>query len=335
MGVRIGPAALPAYYGADRHAREAALGRSPWLELVAKGYLWETSDVERIGSCEEAALAILEEVEARTRRTRAGRWAFDVTVDVPKTISLAWAIGSAEVSRAVEAAHEEAADAVIAAIGRLPLCVRLSGGGRIRAPGDPIIFRARHVVARPAEIAGLGLLAAPHLHQQIVVPALARRPDFGLSALDYAPLFRARFSLESVHARVLSKALVRYGLPVREHPRHGLAIDFVPDALVELGSARRHSLCALAAALDLPLQSQDLRLADAIRHRLPKADAPLAEILDVWRGVARALAARLGELDLPRIEIGPQSHGEADRVATSSDHENEEDGNAPTGPVPW
>jgi conjugative relaxase-like TrwC/TraI family protein len=96
---------------------------------------------------------------------------YDCTFNAPKSVSLLFALGSAETRRQVREAHEAAVDAALAVLENEACRVRRGRGGAHVQPGDGFVAAAfRHRTSRSGD---------PHLHTHVVIANLARSEQDG------------------------------------------------------------------------------------------------------------------------------------------------------------
>ncbi len=77
---------------------------------------------------------------------------YDLTLSAPKSVSLLWGLGDAQVAAVVREAHDEAVDAAMAYLDSEACRVRRGRGGRVRFSGDGLIAAAfRHRTSREAD----------------------------------------------------------------------------------------------------------------------------------------------------------------------------------------
>jgi conjugative relaxase-like TrwC/TraI family protein len=125
--------------------------------------------------------------------------AHDLTFSAPKSVSVLYAVGGEEVSRALVCAHERAARAAVAFIEAEACAVRRGHAGAERAAGDGFVAAAyRHRMSRAAD---------PQLHTHVVAANMTRGPDGRWTALDARPLFRHAKAAGFLYQAELRKAV--------------------------------------------------------------------------------------------------------------------------------
>ena len=209
--------------------------------------------------------------------------ALDLTFSAPKSVSVLFAVGDANTSAALVAAHEEAVDAALAYVEREACRVRRGRGGRIELAADGFVAAAyRHRMSRAGQ---------PQLHTHLVAANVARGEDGRWSALHGFPIFqhaKAAGSLYQAHLR----AAVRERLPWARwgEVRNGMAeLEGVPRGVLAHFSRPRAEILEWLKAEDRSGRQSAEKAALATRE--PKADpVPLAP----WCERVRAEAAEHG-----------------------------------------
>jgi conjugative relaxase-like TrwC/TraI family protein len=235
--------------------------------------------------------------------------ALDLTLSAPKSVSVLFAIGDGDTSRALVDAHEEAVGAAVGYLEREACRVRRGRGGRIELAADGFVAAAyRHRMSRAGQ---------PQLHTHVVAANLARGADGRWSALHGYPIFqhaKAAGSLYQAHLRLA----VRERLPWARwgEVRNGMAeLEGVPRGVLAHFSRRRAEILEWLEAEDRSGRQSAEKATLATRG--PKADpVPLAP----WCERVRAEAAEhgLGRADLTALtrdrERSPTRPVDLDRV---------------------
>jgi conjugative relaxase-like TrwC/TraI family protein len=209
--------------------------------------------------------------------------ALDLTFSAPKSVSVLFAIGDGETSRALVEAHEEAVGAAVCYLEREACRVRRGRGGRVELAAEGLVAAAyRHRMSRAGQ---------PQLHTHVVAANLARGADGRWSALHGYPIFqhaKAAGSLYQAHLR----AAVRERLPWAcwGEVRNGMAeLEGVPGGVLAHFSRRRAEILEWLEAEDRSGRQSAEKAALATRE--PKAE-PVA--LAPWCERVRAEAAEHG-----------------------------------------
>lgn len=170
---------------------------------------------------------------ARSVPTVAG---FDVTFCAPKSVSVLFALGAAEVSNEVRNAADAAVSASLRVLEQQSCRVRRGQGGHTVLEGDGFVAAAfRHRTSRAGD---------PHLHTHVVVANLAHSPvDDRWTALDARPLYSWLAPVGYLYEAHLRWELTRR-LGVGWGPvSNGIAdIAGVPAAVIREFSTRRRQI---------------------------------------------------------------------------------------------
>ncbi|MFJ2194189.1 MobF family relaxase [Kitasatospora sp. NPDC087861] len=131
---------------------------------------------------------------------------FDLVFSAPKSVSVLWALGSEEVRRAVEQAHEQAVADTLAWLEAEAVMTRTGFGGiaQEHVQGGLIATRFRHYDNR---------LGEPLLHDHVVVANKVLGPDGKWRSLDSALLYAMNVpASELYNARVVEAVCTELGL---------------------------------------------------------------------------------------------------------------------------
>lgn len=173
------------------------------------------------------------------RSTVAG---LDLTFSAPKSVSVLFAIGDDDTSRALLAAHEQAVDAALGYLEREACFTRHGRDGADRLRGEGFIAASyRHRMSRAGD---------PQLHTHVVVGNLTRA-EGRYTALDARGLYEHKSPGGAIYRAVL-RAEVRERLPWvswRQVARGLFEIDGVPDGVLRHFSQRRVEIEERAAEL--------------------------------------------------------------------------------------
>lgn len=239
---------------------------------------------------------------------------FDLTFSAPKSISLMFGLGDADVSRAVRDAHETAVEAGLDYMERHAAMGRRGKGGVISVLGNGFIAAGfRHRTSRAGD---------PQLHTHVLVANMTKGPDGRWTALDARRLY--------IHARTggfLYQAKLRLELTRRlgvewTPVRNGVAeVDGIPPAVRRAFSRRR-------AEIENELANRGERSASAAQvaalHTRREKDyaVPVETLAARWReratelGFDRETINQL--LDGTQIEPLPPETAEAQQQALTS-----------------
>lgn len=255
-------------------------------------------------------------VEESARRPQTSRAGFDLTFQVPKSVSTLWAIGDAGVQAQIARAHHEAIAETLAIIEREVLMTRVGSAGVAQVETRGLIAAAfDHFDSRAGD---------PHLHTHVVVANRVQGADGKWRTIDSRALYRAVVAMSRTHEGLLLDRLAQR-LPIHlqadspERLRRGqLEVAGVPRALREEFSQRRQAILAeratrLAAFRDEHGREPSARESRRIDQlawaatREQKSPAPLVELTRRWRARAADVLADTGLLgttgsDGPRPE---------------------------------
>ncbi len=236
--------------------------------------------------------------------------AIDMTFSAPKSVSVLFAIGDEQLSRALVEAHEEAVDAALAYIEGEACRVRRGHNGTVaeREAGDPRGWeRAR------SEPAG-GFVAAayrhrmsraqdPQLHTHVVAANMAQGADRRWTALDARHIYEHAKAGGSVYQAHLRQAVSeRVPWAVWGPVRNGMAeLEQVPAEVVQEFSTRRRRILER----ERELVAAGMAVGDAGRERIAFDTRETKQNVDEldWRTSVRARAAEhgLGQAELDRL----------------------------------
>ncbi len=219
--------------------------------------------------------------------------AIDVTLSVPKSVSVLWAFGSPETSGTVARAVVDATDrALVFLEEQAAVTRRQQGGVRRRVGTDGFAIAAfAHRTSRDGD---------PQLHTHCLIPNLVRRDDGRYVAFDAAPLHTWAKATGTVFLNELERSLSR-SLGVEWGPeRNGCRemVGFTPEQLRTFSKrtvAIAEHLDATGTAFD---SNRDRMVADdqaSIATRPPKDPALTPERLrDRWHREAAAVGLHPG-----------------------------------------
>jgi conjugative relaxase-like TrwC/TraI family protein len=221
--------------------------------------------------------------------------ALDLTFSAPKSVSVLFAIGDGETSRALVEAHEEAVGAAVGYLEREACRVRRGRGGRVELAAEGFVAAGyRHRMSRAGQ---------PQLHTHVVAANLARGADGRWSALHGYPIFqhaKAAGSLYQAHLRAGVCERLPWACWGEVH--NGMAeLEGVPRGVLAHFSRRRAEILEWLEAEDRSGRQSAEKAALATRE--PKA-APVA--LAPWCERVRAEAAEHG---LGRDELTALTRG--------------------------
>lgn len=174
---------------------------------------------------------------APLRATNASMPGLDLTLSAPKSVSIVWGLGDADMAGTVVDCHERAVDAAITYLERYACHVRRGHAGAdvIGATGF-VAAGFRHRTSR---------LADPALHTHVLVANLAEGDDGRWTALDSRHVYRHARTAGFVYQAVLRDELARsVGLLFEEVEQGYADVAGVPKALRQEFSGRRREIVA-------------------------------------------------------------------------------------------
>lgn len=218
------------------------------------------------------------ELPAYLRRDRVP--GFDVTFSAPKSVSLVWALGDADTSKAVRAAHERSVEAALGYLEREAAFTRLGTDGVNPTRGTGFVAAAfPHRMSRAGD---------PQLHTHVLISNLIRAPEGEWRALDAQRLYRRAKTAGYLYQSHLRAELSRkLGLEFAEVRNGAAEIAGVPDETLRAFSRRRAEIEARMA--EVGGKSRRSAEVAARETRSPKDHGlSLAEQRREWRERAQA-----------------------------------------------
>ena len=244
--------------------------------------------------------------EALRRPMREGAVAgFDLTFRAPKSVSILWGAGDAQVAREAREAHDVAVERAVGYLEDEACLARRGRGGREHVRGEGFVAAAfRHRSSRAGD---------PLLHTHVIVGNLTRGPDGRWTALDGRLLYRHAKTAGVLYQAELRAELVRR-LGVEFGPvEHGCAdLVGVPRAVIEHFSQRRAEIVEHMDAHGG--RSAKAAQVAALETRRAKQSVPHDRLRDEWR--ARTAEQGLGRTELAALTGPPREP----RQVTGRDH---------------
>lgn len=255
----------------------------------------------------EAFRAVLDGRDPSTGEPLGRRWgaqrvvAFDVTFSAPKSVSVLYALGDADVRREVLAAHESAVAAVVEHIEAHAAFARQADpatGDIVPVPAELILPRFTHRTARPVTDPATGrTVVDPQLHTHIPIPAWVRREDGSWSALHSAPLYREAATAGAVGQAVLRRELIeRLGVDVEVRRNGTFEIAGIGKELREEFSRRTAQIKALEEGLDVSSLAGH-KLAVRASRQSKREVEPGGDLFAEWRDRAQRFTGGHAWLD--------------------------------------
>lgn len=181
---------------------------------------------------------------------------FDLTCSAPKSVSIAYALGTEAERAAIAAAQHQAVTAVANLLEREAAFIRRGRGGQILVPAKLSIAAFQHTEARPAPHADGRVFADMDLHTHLCIANLGRAVLAEASgvervvhgAIDGRAIFAAKMACGALYHATLASGLQELGYAVAVTGRNGIFElvgrigPAVPEATKQYFSARRRQV---------------------------------------------------------------------------------------------
>jgi conjugative relaxase-like TrwC/TraI family protein len=213
--------------------------------------------------------------------------ALDATFSAPKSVSAVWALGSPELRRQIEAAHEIAIDRALGyAVRHVPMLRQRVDADTVQhAKAVGVVATSwRHTTAR----AVADQVPDPQLHSHVLLHAAHRR-DGRLVAIDSRTWLQHQREVGAAYRTELARELATLGFSVQRGTGRGeryFELTGVPQPLLDRWSSRHHQVQA------------------AIRDRLTATERDLRAVIVEGGPVAADARERL-ELLLANGQLAP------------------------------
>ena len=161
------------------------------------------------------------------------RYAFDLTLSAPKSVSIAWAVGNEEVKRGIETAQDRAVEKTLAFIEeKFDL-------GRRGSAKEGTLTKEHVKLLAAAYRHGSSRELDPQIHTHLMLQNLGLRADGTWGALNEKEIFEWKLALGAVYrAELASEMLKELGFGI-EADREYFRITGIPKELEEEFSKRR------------------------------------------------------------------------------------------------
>ena len=173
------------------------------------------------------------------------RYAFDLTFSAPKSVSIAWAVGTEEVKRGIEAAQDRAVEKTLAFIEEKFALGRRGSAKEGTITKEHVKLLAavyRHGSSRELD---------PQIHSHAMLENLGLRADGTWGALNEKELFEWKLALGAVYRAELSSELNKNLGFETSADREYFRLDGIPKELEEEFSKRRAQIEAALAGKGL------------------------------------------------------------------------------------
>ena len=226
---------------------------------------------------------------------------FDVTFSAPKSVSVLYALGAAEVAEAVRAAHDDAVFDALSYLEAHAAMTRRGAAEKAVATTGLLAAGFRHRTSRAGD---------PQLHTHVLVANAVRGNDGKWASLHASLRYHHGRTSGFVYQAALRSGLVeRLGVSFGPLSQGTAEIAGVPKQLVELFSKRR---AEIVARLDeLGMSSRGAAEIATLDTRKPKpaagdAATEATKLHEHWRAEAKAAGIR-PEVLSTLLERGPRS----------------------------
>ncbi|MGQ0431265.1 MAG: MobF family relaxase [Microthrixaceae bacterium] len=279
--------------GAEDYYLDAGEAPGRWLGTAARGL-----GLDGVVGAEDLR-AVLSGVHPTTgaplRATNASVPGLDLTLSAPKSVSIVWGLGDADMAATVVDCHERAVDAAITYLERYACHVRRGHAGAEVIEGSGFAAAGfRHRTSR---------LADPALHTHVLVANLAQGDDGRWTALDSRHVYRHARTAGFVYQAVLRDELARsVGLLFEEVEQGYADVAGVPKSLREEFSGRRREIVASMERHGAH-SAKGAQAATLDTRRAKTEHVPEGELRDRW--AARAEPFGFSVDDLARLPRTP------------------------------
>ena len=203
--------------------------------------------------------------------------AVDLTLSAPKSVSALWALGDADMRRALERSHTQAVERAVEFYQR-QLALSSRGHGRAESERAGVLIATyQHASSREAE---------PDLHNHSILLNIAVRHDGTTGAVDMRNIYDYQHVLGAMYRAELAARLQQMGLAV-ERDRTSFKVAGVPQDLCDRWSTRRKQIVeAMSQASGTSAASAE---AANLSTRRAKEDLTQDELNTRWQDQAREI----------------------------------------------
>lgn len=309
------PAAVPGYYISS--TTYYADGSAPGTWYAPLGDLGATDravvDPDQFGALcaglDQCGRALASPAALRPDRVPA----FDVTLSAPRSVSLAWALGSDETKKLIEHAQTTAVRTTLDMLAAEAIWARRGKGGAVIEAVPLTAACFQHGESRPAQHADGSVFADPNLHTHCVIMNLATRSDGTMGALHSKILRDHKMTAGAVYHAALATEMQKLGFAVDRVGKNGIfEIAGVSDEAIQYFSARRQEIEAeLAKHGADSLSAPSLAAAVTRETRRNKAASDMSTAQSAWIDAAQAIgldvANYVDTLQAPPIGHDPRA----------------------------
>ncbi len=196
---------------------------------------------------------------------------WDLTFSAPKSVSVVWAVGDAELRRKIQQCHDEAVRKTLEYIQDNLLTSRTGKGGKQIVQADMVAVTFQHGTSRAAD---------PQLHTHSLIMNLAVSDGKTRTILS-KPLYQWKMTLGALYRSELSHQIQQQtGLRI-EADGFAFKVRGIAQGLVELFSKRRQEVEAALGALGQ--SSAHASQLATLETRRAKDTKPRNELFSDWR----------------------------------------------------
>jgi conjugative relaxase-like TrwC/TraI family protein len=205
--------------GAEKLELGLEVKTAQFLEIF-KGYNPKTGD------------ALVQNAGKKSRDT-----GWDLTMSAPKSVSVAWAIGTEKERSKIENAHREAVKTVVTEFEKL-IRTRAGKGGKKQEAAGAVVAVFEHTTARPVD----GQIPDPQLHSHALFMNVGVTESDGKTRSIRSELFYKRqMEMGRLYRGVLAQELKRAGFEVT-HKKDNLSLKHIPEELSKEMSKRSEQI---------------------------------------------------------------------------------------------
>lgn len=212
-----------------------------YLEAGEPPGTWRGRGAKRLGLCRPVTrgdfqpllMGRLPDGRTAVQGQKEHKAGYDLTFNVPKSVSAVWAVGGRAVRAKIERLVDESVDAALGYLEEAAAFSRRGHGGTRHERADLVFATFQHGSSRNLD---------PHLHVHAFLLNVCLRED-GTTGTLYGPaLFRAKMAAGALFRAELAARLEReFGFTV-VRDKSSFAIEGVPAELVARWSSRRHEI---------------------------------------------------------------------------------------------
>lgn len=225
--------------------------------------------------------------------------AFDYTMSGPRSMSLLWAGGSAEIKFAIEHAQAIAVREALKLIEREACHARRGKGGGLYEQVSLAAACFQHIDSRPAVHDDGREFSDPNIHTHCVIPNLAVRADGSIGALHSTVLRDWKMAAGAAYHAALAHELEKLGYAIDRIGHNGIfEIAGIDDEIIRYFSARHNEIVEeLSEAGTTGKESPELAAALAKSTRAAKISNNNLSSMEIWKEAALANGYDITQLD--------------------------------------